>query len=74
MRIATCLVVSAVLAAPAAASANCYSMYTSQNQLTYQSTVTPIDLSMRISDAMRARFPGGFFVMIPDDSDCREIR
>ena len=23
---------------------------------------------------MRARFPGGHLVMIPDDSDCREYR
>jgi hypothetical protein len=23
---------------------------------------------------MRARFPGGYLVIIPDESDCREIR
>ncbi len=74
MRSATCLFVSAFLCAPSLAAANCYSIYTTQNRLTYQSTVAPIDLSMRISDAMRARFPGDFFVMIPDDTDCREIR
>ena len=36
--------------------------------------MAPIDLSARISDGMRARFPGGFLIMIPDDSDCREVR
>lgn len=74
MRTATCLFVSALLAAPTLAAANCYSVYTSQNRLVYQSTVAPIDLSMRISDAMRSRFPGNVFVMIPDETDCREIR
>jgi hypothetical protein len=63
-----------VLLLPSLASANCYSVYDKQNRLAFQSTVAPIDLSARISDSMRARFPGGFFIMIPDDSDCREVR
>lgn len=73
MRTATCVFVSALLAAPAMASANCYSVFT-QNRLVYQSTATPIDLSRRISDAMRERFPGSYFVMVPDGADCPEVR
>jgi hypothetical protein len=68
------LPLGALLVLPTLASANCYSVYDGQNRLTFQSTVAPIDLSARISDGMRARFPGGFFIMIPDDSDCREVR
>ena len=49
-------------------------MYDAKNRLAFQSTVAPVDLSTRISEAMRARFPGGFLIMIPDESDCREFR
>ena len=72
-RLSTLLALATLLAAPTFAHANCYSVYDAQNRLSFQSTVTPIDLSARISDGMRSRFPGGFFVMIPDDSDCREV-
>ena len=64
----------AVLALPGVASANCYSVYDGQNRLAFQSTIAPVDLSARISDGVRARFPGGHLVMVPDDSDCREFR
>jgi hypothetical protein len=57
-----------------ALAANCYSIYDGQNRLAYQSTVAPVDLSERISDAMRARFPGSFLVILPDDADCIEFR
>jgi hypothetical protein len=59
---------------PGLASANCYSIYDAKNRLAFQSTVAPVDLSTRISESMRARFPGGFLIMIPDESDCREFR
>jgi hypothetical protein len=65
---------AALVALPGFASANCYSIYDAKNQLTFQSTVAPVDLSARISDGMRVRFPGGYLVIIPDDSDCREFR
>jgi hypothetical protein len=64
----------ALLALPSLASANCYSVYDAKNRLAFQSTVSPVDLSTRISDGMRARFPSGHLTMIPDDSDCREYR
>jgi len=63
-----------LLAIPALAEANCYSLYDSRNNLSFQSTVAPVDLSMRISDAMRARFPGLHLVITTDDGDCREYR
>jgi hypothetical protein len=66
--------VAALLALPGLASANCYSIYDAKNQLSFQSTVAPVDLSVHISVGMRARFPGGYLVIIPDDSDCREFR
>ena len=74
MRIPPCLTLFAALAVPALAEANCYSVYDGQNRLAFQSNVAPIDLSLRIADAMRTRFPGGFLVMIPDESLCREFR
>jgi hypothetical protein len=64
----------ALAALPIGAAANCYSVYDGQNLLVFQSTVSPIDLSGRISQTMRERFPGTFMVMLPDDSDCREMR
>ncbi|HEX4234100.1 MAG TPA: hypothetical protein VH041_07315 [Caldimonas sp.] len=64
-----------LLALPGLANAaNCYSVYDAQNRLALQSTVSPVDLSTRISDGMRERFPGGFLIIVPDDVDCREFR
>ena len=63
-----------LLVLPSLANANCYSIYDAKNRLAFQSTIAPVDLSTRISDGMRGRFPGGHLVMIPDDSDCREFR
>ena len=57
-----------------AGAANCYSIYDAKNQLTFQSTVAPVDLSTRISQSMRERFPGAHLVIVPDDEDCREYR
>lgn len=68
------LLTLAVAALPGLAQANCYSIYDAKNQLAFQSTVAPIDLSTRISQAMRSRYPGGYLIMIPDDADCRELR
>lgn len=74
MRTTSCLTLLAALAVPTLAEANCYSVYDAQNRLSFQTAVAPIDLSRPISEAMRVRFPGGFLVMIPDDTDCREFR
>ena len=74
-RLHALLPLAALLALPSlATAANCYSIYDAKNQLAFQSTVPPVDLSTRISQSMRERFPGGFLVMVPDDGDCREYR
>jgi hypothetical protein len=73
-RLSLLLPFAALVALPTMAAANCYSIYDAQNRLSFQSTIAPIDLSTRISDSMRARFPGSFLVILPDDSDCREFR
>ena len=74
-RLHALLPLAALLALPSLANAaNCYSIYDAKNQLAFQSSVPPIDLSTRISQSMRERFPGGFLVIVPDDEDCREYR
>jgi hypothetical protein len=74
-RLQACFPVAMLLALPSLANAaNCYSVYDAQNRLAFQSTVSPVDLSTRISQAMRERFPGGYLIIVPDDADCREFR
>ena len=69
------LPLAVLLALPGVAgAANCYSIYDAKNQLAFQSTVAPVDLSGRISQAMRDGYPGGYLIIVPDDSDCRELR
>lgn len=74
MRTTARLAFTLLLSAPAWAHAYCYSIYDANNHLSFQSTVSPIDLSQRISDAMAQRFPGRHLVITPDTSDCREVR
>ena len=74
MRTTARLTFALLLATPALAQANCYSIYDSENHLSFQSTVAPIDLSLRISEAMAQRFPGRHLVISPDITDCREVR
>lgn len=69
------LPLAVLLVAPGlAGAANCYSIYDAKNLLVFQSTVPPIDLSTRISQAMRDHYPGGHLTIVPDDADCREYR
>jgi hypothetical protein len=60
-------------AMPAFASANCYFVYSAQNQLIYRSTLSPVDLSRPISDGLRGRFAGGHLTMIPDEAGCPDL-
>ncbi len=71
---ASLLLLVPLYAMPMLAQANCYSMFDSQNHLSFQSTVSPVDLSMRISDAMAQRYPGRHLIITPDITDCREVR
>lgn len=63
---------AAACAAPAVASAYCFTMYDGQNRLTYQSQTSPVDLSLPISQAMARRYPGQSLVMSMDASNCSE--
>ena len=74
MRTTARLLLVPLLAMPVLAQANCYAMFDSENHLSFQSTVPPVDLSMRISDAMAQRFPGRHLIITPDTTDCREVR
>ena len=60
-------------AVPGLASANCYFVYSAQNQLVYRSTLSPVDLSRPISEGLRGRFAGGHLTMIPDESGCPDL-
>lgn len=60
-------------AVPGLASANCYFIYSGQNQLVYRSTLSPVDLSRPISEGLRGRFAGGHLTMIPDESGCPDL-
>jgi hypothetical protein len=74
-RLQRLLPIAVLLALPSlAGAANCYSIYDAKNRLAFQSTVAPVDLSTRISQSMRERFPGGYLIIVPDDADCREYR
>ncbi|MBS0445183.1 MAG: hypothetical protein JSR59_04445 [Proteobacteria bacterium] len=73
MRTVPLVVAALALAAPALASAYCFSIYDNQNRLTYQSQTPPIDLSMPISQGMAQRFPGQHLVMGNDASQCVEV-
>jgi hypothetical protein len=74
MKALTSIAGSLCLAAmPAFASANCYFVYSSQNQLIYRSTLSPVDLSRPISEGLRGRFAGGHLTMIPDETGCPDL-
>ena len=60
-------------AVPVAAEANCFFVYSAQNQLVYRSTISPVDLSRPISDGMRGRFAGDHLTMIPDETSCPDL-
>ena len=72
----TSLALAALLAAaalPGTASASCFFVYGSGNQLVYRSTVSPVDLSKPISEGLRSHFSGGHLVMIPDETGCPDL-
>ncbi|MDQ2927129.1 MAG: hypothetical protein ABI330_12000 [Caldimonas sp.] len=60
-------------AVPTFASANCYFVYSAQNQLVYRSTISPVDLSRPISEGLRGRFAGGHLTMIADETGCPDL-
>jgi hypothetical protein len=58
---------------PSFASAMCYTVYDRTSWIIYRSILPPIDLSGSISQAMRAKFPGGQLVISDDMRLCTDI-
>lgn len=73
MRFASLALIAFATTLPSLASASCFSIYSGQDKLVYQSTVNPVDLSLPLSQALRPRFPNSLMVMDPDDSSCTEV-
>jgi hypothetical protein len=49
----------------------CYTVYDRNNQVVYQSTLPPVDMSRPLSEVLPARFPGGHLVFA-DGAVCPE--
>lgn len=73
MRILPALAAALIGSLPALSHAYCFSIYTQRNQLVYQSTTTPVDLSRHISVGLGVRYPNHHLVFVPDESRCTEI-
>jgi len=58
---------------PSLASAVCFTVYDRANWIIYRATVTPIDLSGPISQAMWAKFPTGHLVISDGTTTCTRI-
>jgi len=60
-----------LLAAPLAAQAMCYTIFSSASEVIYRSDAPPFDLSLPTSDGMtQSRFSSGHLVIIPVYTDC----
>ena len=70
---ANILLVVALLTVTSSASAvNCYRIIDNRDNLVYQSSISPIDLSRTISEEMSAKHPGKYFQMF-DSPSCPEL-
>jgi hypothetical protein len=58
---------------PVAGSAMCYVVYDAQSRIIYRNTITPVDLSGTVTQAMRARFVGAQLVIMDDMTGCSPI-
>jgi hypothetical protein len=58
---------------PVAGSAMCYIVYDAQSRIIYRNTVTPVDLSRTVTQAMKARFAGAQLVIMDDMTGCSPI-
>jgi hypothetical protein len=69
------LMLSAALLAgvPSYGAAMCYIVYDAQSRIIYRNTLTPVDLTGPISQAVRAKFPGAQMVIMDDMSGCTPI-
>lgn len=68
----TCIALLVALA-PLHAAAACFTVFDNQNRIIYRDTVSPIDLTGPVTDALRAKFPGGHLVISGEDQKCIPI-
>jgi hypothetical protein len=75
MKLKRALMLSAALlgAAPASGFAMCYIVYDAQSRIVYRNTITPVDLSGAIAQAVRTKFPGGQMVIVDDNGGCAPV-
>jgi hypothetical protein len=73
MRFLSAFTASLLCSIPSLSFAYCFSIYSAQDQLVYRSTVAPIDLSLRISEGLKVRFPNHHLVFVTDESTCTDI-
>ncbi len=73
MRLSSIALIAVASSLPSLASASCFSIYTRQDRLVYQSTVIPIDLALPISQGLRPSFPNTHMVMDPNETSCTEV-
>ena len=64
------LMLALSLTAAAPARAACYTIYSPQNTVVYQSGEPPVDLSRTISSQMALRYPRHHLVMVNDSNAC----
>lgn len=53
-----------------AADASCYLVYDGQDKVIYQASIPPVDMSLPVSDQIRARFPDGHLVFTTEGASC----
>jgi hypothetical protein len=55
------------------ADASCYLVYDGQDKVIYQGSIPPVDMSLPVSDQIRARFPGGHLVFMTEGVSCSAV-
>jgi hypothetical protein len=73
MKRALMLAAALLAGMPGHAAAMCYVVYDAQSRIIYRNTMTPVDLSGPVTQAVRAKFPGAQMVIMLDNSGCSPI-
>jgi hypothetical protein len=67
-----CLLLCSLLGSASMQAAACYTVYDRSDRLVYHGSTPPVDMSLRIHEALAARFPGGHMVF-DAATDCPDI-
>ena len=70
MHIVRTLAFAAMALGAQAASANCYYVYSSTQQMLYRSQISPVDLAKPLHETVPALGPGLSLVFTANDSNC----